>query len=113
MYPKIDEIDSLSAKPAFAVLIYPAFLDEGPNDSLTTELKLDKETPPMFIFATSDDPFANSALVMASSLRNNKTPVELHLYPDGGHGYGLRNGNVAAEKWPLLVEEWLASLLKP
>jgi hypothetical protein len=34
-------------------------------------------------------------------------PVELHLLPNGGHGYGLRQGSQAAETWPLLAEKWL------
>ena len=66
----------------------------------------------MFIFATADDYYGNSALVMATSLRDNKIPVELHLYPFGGHGYGLRPGNTAAETWPVLAENWLKKIIK-
>ncbi|MDT0552694.1 alpha/beta hydrolase [Urechidicola vernalis] len=112
LYPFVDTADKHSAKPNFSVLVYPAYLDKGPNNTLTPELTLDKNTPPMFIFATADDPFANSALVMASALRSNKTPVELHLYAKGGHGYGLRPGNEAAEKWPVLAEDWFTKILK-
>ncbi len=111
-YPKNDSIDSFSSRPDFAVLIYPAYLDQGENNSITPELTLTKNTPPMFLFATADDPYANSALVMASSLRNNKNAVELHLLPNGGHGYGLRKGNYAAETWPILVEKWLEKNVK-
>jgi acetyl esterase/lipase len=65
----------------------------------------------MFIFATADDPYANSALVMATTLRDAQVPVELHLLPYGGHGYGLRKGSEAAETWPLLAEKWLNSVV--
>lgn len=104
-YTAIDATDSLSCRPDFAMLIYPAYLDEGTNYALTPELTLSKATPPMFIFATADDPYSNSALVMATALRSNKTPVELHLYPQGGHGYGLRKG--AGKIWPGLASTWL------
>jgi acetyl esterase/lipase len=61
----------------------------------------------MFIFATADDKYGNSALVMATALRDHELPVELHLLPKGGHGYGIRSGNIAPETWPSLAETWL------
>lgn len=110
-YPPVDNTDSISCRPAFVMLIYPAYLDQGPNRSLTPELALNENVPPMFIFQTADDGLANSSLVMAGALRDAKIPVELHLLPKGGHGYGLRAGNIAAEKWPLLAETWLKRTL--
>ena len=106
-YSPVDKSDSLSCRPSFTMLIYPAYLDQGPNLSLTPELTLNKDVPPIFIFQTSDDPYGNSALVMASALRNAKLPVEMHLLPEGGHGYGVRPGKIAATTWPLLAEQWL------
>ncbi len=50
MYEPVDKLDTLSARPDFAVLIYPAYLDEGKDKSISPELKLDKNTPPIFIF---------------------------------------------------------------
>ncbi|RFS18882.1 alpha/beta hydrolase [Chitinophaga silvatica] len=109
-YTPVDKADSASAKPNFSVLIYPAYLDKGPGNSLTPELLVDAQTPPAFLFATADDPYANSALVMAAALRNAKVNVEQHLYPKGGHGYGLRTNNAAGATWPLLLEKWLVSI---
>ena len=106
-YPKIDDADKLSCKPAFALLIYPAYLDQGNNRSLTPELAVNAATPPTFLFATADDPYGNSALVMAGALQDAKVPVELHFYANGGHGYGLRAGNSAADVWPALAQKWL------
>ena len=60
----------------------------------------------MYLFATADDKHANSALVMAGALRDANVPVALHILPEGGHGYGLRPGNIAGETWPALAEEW-------
>ena len=111
-YPPVDKSDSLSCRPSFTILIYPAYLDQGPSLTLTPELELSKDVPPIFIFQTADDPYGNSALVMAGALRNAKLPVELHFLSTGGHGYGLRPGKVAAETWPLLAEKWLGIVLK-
>jgi acetyl esterase/lipase len=111
-YPPVDNTDSLSCRPSFTMLIYPAYLDQGPNLTLTPELQLSKEVPPMYIFQTADDIYGNSALVMAGALRDAKLSVELHLLQNGGHGYGLRPGNLAGETWPLLAEKWLTGILK-
>jgi acetyl esterase/lipase len=111
-YQPVDKADSLSCRPSFTMLIYPAYLDQGPNQTLTPELELNKEVPGMFIFQTADDPYGNSALVMATSLRNAKIPVEMHLMPSGGHGYGLRPGLTASEMWPKLAGNWLNKILE-
>ena len=108
IYPAVDKADSLSCKPDFTMLIYPAYLDQGSEFSLTPELQISNEVPIMFIFQTADDPYGNSSLVMAGALRNAKLQVELHMLSKGGHGYGLRPGNTAAETWPLLAEKWLS-----
>jgi acetyl esterase/lipase len=106
-YPKGDALDELACRPEFALLIYPGGLDRGENRSLTPEIKIDDKTPSMFVFATADDKHGNSALVITTALRDAKIPVELHLLPKGGHGYGLRPGNIAGETWPALAEQWL------
>lgn len=111
-YPGADAADALSCRPDFAVLIYPAYLDKGAQHTLTPELAVNAQTPPMFLFATADDAHGNSALVMAGALRNAKVPVELHFYAKGGHGYGLRPGNAAADAWPGLAEKWLEKTVK-
>ena len=111
-YPTQDDYDTESSRPDFALLLYAAYLNEGENGSLTEELAIDSETPPMFLFATADDEHVQSSLVMASELNKKDVPVELHILPEGGHGYGMRKGNVAAETWPILAEKWLAKLSK-
>jgi acetyl esterase/lipase len=111
-YSRVDEADSLSCRPDFTLLIYPAYLDEGPGHTLTPELKLSKEVPPVYIFQTADDVYGNSALVMAGALRDAGLPVELHILPFGGHGYGLRPGSIAASTWPELAEKWLSAVFQ-
>ena len=110
-YTATDETDTQSARPDFAALIYPAYMDEGEHHTLTPELTITEQTPPFFVFQTADDPYGNSALVISQALRNHKIPVQLHIYEKGGHGYGLRaNRAEAASKWPKLMEEWLLGL---
>lgn len=107
-YTPIDEIDKESCRPDFCGLIYPAYLDEGPNHTLTPELTLDENTPRCFIFQTAVDPYGNSAFVFGQALRFHKIPVELHVYPTGAHGYGLRTKLAKAGGiWPKLMATWL------
>lgn len=106
-YPVVDGIDAVSARPDFAVLIYGAYLSKGPGKTLTPELAVDNNPPPMFLFGTADDGAGHSSLVMADALRGAKVPVELHFMPKGGHGYGLRKGNPAAEAWPGFAQDWM------
>ncbi|MGK0238003.1 MAG: acetyl esterase/lipase [Candidatus Pelagisphaera sp.] len=107
VYDPVDLWDHFSARPDFSILIYPAYLDRGPKKSLTPELTIDERTPPMFLFVAADDRFVNSSLVMSSALNAKKVPFELHILPEGGHGFGLKTGHRAAETWPKLCETWL------
>lgn len=109
-YPKTDAIDELSSRPDFALLLYPAYLDEGEDNRLSTNITLPENMPPLFIFGTLDDPLSNGFLVVAQALKKKKIPFEMHLLPEGGHGYGMRKGNPAAEKWPQFAEKWLLDL---
>jgi len=111
LYSPVDEADKLHFRPDFCMLIYPAYLDKGPGNRVSAENAPRKDTPPTFIFATSDDPYSNSALVMASAIREALRPVELHFLPFGGHGYGMRKGSRAGETWPGLAHEWLNTIL--
>lgn len=110
-YQPTDEIDKQPLNVDFAALIYPAYMDLGENKTLTPELTVDETTPPTFVFQSADDGLCNSALVITQALRNKKIPVELHIYPTGGHGYGMRvNKATAAGIWPKLMEKWLDNL---
>lgn len=111
-YAPMDEYDKLDCRPDFAALIYPAYLDNAPEKKLSPEINLDGNIPPMFIFGTVDDYYGNSAIVMTQAMRDSKHDVEFHLYSKGGHGYGLRKGNPAADIWPELLEKWLIQIEK-
>lgn len=110
-YPPVDASDQVGCRPDFTVLIYPAYLalkEEG--DKLAPEMKVTTRTPPAFIAMTEDDPVrVENALFYALALKNAKVPVELHVYPTGGHGYGLRRTKETVTSWPDRVEDWMRS----
>ena len=110
-YKTIDQIDSASCRPNFALLIYPSSMSTGQDRHLIPETPVSANTPPVFIFVASDDPY-NIPFSMGMELRANKIPFEFHVVPGGWHGYGLRKGNPAAETWPSLAEHWLNTILK-
>jgi acetyl esterase/lipase len=91
-YPRVDDADATSCRPDFAVLIYPGYLvsKEHP-ETVAPELKITEKTPPMFLVQAEDDsvPVENS-LFFFRALKAAKIPAEMHIYPTGGHGYGLR-----------------------
>jgi len=106
-YPTQDTADKQSGTPDRMIIIYPGYLDGGPNHSLTPDLKAKANTVDTFIFQTMDDGSAYSSFALATALRDAKANVELHMLPQGGHGYGMYPGNKAAETWPKLLEGWL------
>ena len=107
-YEKIDEADALNARPNFTVLIYPGYLvQENDKTQIARDLVITKESPQAFIAMTADDPVkVENALVYAAELQKHKVPFELHVYPTGGHGYGLRKTDDPVTSWPERLEEW-------
>ena len=105
-----DKIDTLSCRPDFGILIYPAYLDEGPNHTLTPELTVTKDTPPLFVFGTEDDVQYSgpSTITIMEAMQKAGAPIEVHYPTKGGHGYGMRRG--AGLIWPPLAEHWLKGL---
>lgn len=111
-YPPVDDADEASCRPDFVVLIYPAYLiPEETDDAIAPEMGVASEaTPPTFIAMTQDDPVrGENALVCYRILRHANVAVEMHLYPNGGHGYGLRRTDVTATTWPDRVADWMTA----
>jgi acetyl esterase/lipase len=109
-YPTIDAADSVSCRPDFTVLIYPAYLTK-PDGSLTLapEIHVGPNTPPAFLAQTEDDPVhVENCLTYYTALKNAHVPAEIHLYASGGHGYGLRpSDSPITVAWPRLAEAWM------
>ncbi len=108
-YPVIDDADRASCRPDFSVLIYPAYLtDKEKQNALVPELSVSKQTPPTFLVMTQDDPVrVENAVYYYLALKRAAVPAELHVYPKGGHGYGLRRTENPATVWPELLVRWL------
>jgi acetyl esterase/lipase len=111
-YERVDAADERSSRPDFTVLVYPAYLtvkEEG--DRIASELEVTARTPPTFIVQTQDDGVrVETSLFYYLALKAAKVPVEMHLYPSGGHGYGLRPSKQRVTTWPQRAEEWMRDL---
>ncbi len=111
-YTSLDGADALSCHPNFVVLIYPAYLSvEDKGIELAPEAAVSRNTPKTFIVQTEDDHnFIEGTLLYYRALKQGGIPAEMHLFPDGGHGYGLRPSAARVTGWPALAEAWLRSL---
>jgi acetyl esterase/lipase len=111
-YEPIDSADQMSCRPDFAVIVYPGYLAlSEQNFALNPEIHVTEKTPSSFITQAEDDPVhVENATVYFLALKNAKVPVEMHLYAQGGHGYGLRRTELPATRWPQLVEGWLRTI---
>jgi acetyl esterase/lipase len=112
LYDPLDAADKLSCRPDFSVVIYPGYLaladqDFAPNPAIQPTAN----TPPTFLLQAEDDPVhVENAVVYFLQLKKAKVPAELHVYTQGGHGYGLRPTDLPITHWPLLVETWLHTI---
>jgi len=130
VYAPVDAADTQSARPDLAGLIYPvismdaAITHKGSRDNLlgatpsaaevtaaSVEARVTAETPPVFLVHASDDgtvPIANS-LSMYSALLAAKRPAEMHVFDEGGHGFGARLPKATpAAVWPTLFATYAA-----
>lgn len=112
LYDPIDAADQLSCRPDFAVIVYPGYLAIAEeNFAPNTEIHPTDKTPPSFIVQAEDDGVhVENATVYFLALKNAKVPAELHIYAEGGHGYGLRRTKLPVTAWPQLVETWLRTI---
>lgn len=111
-YPAVDAADTADCRPDFAVLIYPGGLTQRETaDKLGPEVTPSAKTPPTFLLQAEDDPVrVENCLLYFQALKTAKVPAEMHLYAQGGHGYGLRATEKPVTHWPALVTAWMRSL---
>ena len=122
-----DVTDGVSAKPNFSILIYPVIsmnskithkgsrnnlLGEKPTNVLiekySNELQVNSNTPKTFLIHATDDkvvPVENS-INYYLALKNNQVSAELHLFENGGHGFGL-GIEETSKSWTTLLQNWL------
>jgi acetyl esterase/lipase len=134
LYLAVDAADKESCRPDFAVSIYPGhlsisaaewdakqgarkFLVPHPANAdkdlgINPEIPVTSHTPPTFLLQAEDDHVDNvdDSLAYYIALKKAGVPVEMHLYAQGGHAFGLRRTELPISAWPQLVETWLGSL---
>ncbi|PPK88752.1 acetyl esterase/lipase [Neolewinella xylanilytica] len=125
-----NEGDTTSVRPDFAALIYPvisfdstvthagsrnnligATAAEGMVELFSADRQVSAATPPTFLVHAADDravPVENSLRFYSSCLAHG-VPVEMHLYPAGGHGFGLNN-TTTVDDWTERLVNWMRSL---
>lgn len=123
-----DPKDETSARPDFSMLIYPVIsmdmeithkgsrtnlIGENPSPDqvqrFSNELQITEETPPAFLVHSTDDgtvPVENSIRYYLA-LKDHKVPAEMHIYRQGGHGYGMGRSDNTESSWPKALERWL------
>ena len=108
-YAGIDDIDKQSCRPDFAVLVYPAYLDNG-KGGLSPNLNPAADIPPTLIVHSEDDAkFVVGSKLYDAALTEAKRTHQFLLYSTGGHGYGLRCER-EAKAWPDAALSWLAKI---
>jgi acetyl esterase/lipase len=134
LYPAVDDADKESCRPDFAVAIYPGhlslsaaewdakqgtkkFVVPHPANAdkdlwLNPEVPVTRQTPPTFLLQNEDDHVDSvyDSLAYYIALLKAGVPVEMHLFAQGGHGFGLRRTNLPVTAWPELVEPWLGTI---
>ncbi|MDZ7320796.1 alpha/beta hydrolase [Kosakonia sacchari] len=131
VYHSVDEMDKQHARPAFMALVYPVItmhqeidhpmsrqqlIGDTPSDEqirrYSAEQMADENTPPTFLLHAVDDPAVKveNSMVMFSALRRLGVPVEMHLFEQGKHGFGIRDAlGLPAAIWPELMMAWIAT----
>lgn len=108
-YKPTDDVDKVSHRPDFSMLIYPWRIYVPETDSLVPEIKVTSSAPPTFIVHTHDDASSSlGSVLFYAALKKVGVDAELHVYENGGHGYGARpkpNSNIGS--WPDRMVDWL------
>nr|WP_317174578.1 alpha/beta hydrolase [Flavobacterium sp. JLP] len=124
-----ESASKISARPDFSLLIYPvismqnevthkgsqtSLLGNNPSqdliDSFSNEKKVTPQTPPTFLVHATDDGavIPENSIYYYLALKKNGVTSELHLYENGGHGFGLGVKDTS-KNWTKDCEEWLKS----
>jgi acetyl esterase/lipase len=122
------QVGQQSIRPDFGILIYPVvsttepFSHFGSRDnllgqnppaalawSLSNELQVTSDTPPAFFAHSMDDPAVpvENSFTFAKAMRRAGVKAEVHLFPEGGHGYGMGAPGTLQSRWPAMCIQWL------
>jgi acetyl esterase/lipase len=111
LYAPLDAADKESARPDFAMAIYPGHLVTEHN-KLNPNILVSRETPPTLLVQAEDDNVdsTRNSLVYFAALKNAGVPAELHIYAHGGHAFGVRPTSNPITSWPALAETWMRTI---
>lgn len=111
--PAASEVNSdISAQPDFDVVIYPGYLTAPPGLATLDPAEIpDSQTPPTFLLQAEDDPVhVQNSLVYYRALRDANVPAEMHIFPTGGHGFGVFPAGKPEAHWTDLATAWLHTI---
>ncbi len=102
----------IDARPNFVCVIYPGYLSNAPDlSTVAPALGVSASTPPSFLVQTADDgAHVENSLLYFKALKDAKVKAEMHLFAEGGHGYGLRPGELPVSHWTGLAETWFHTI---
>lgn len=111
LYKPVDAADQESARPDFAMAIYPGHLALE-NGKLNPDVPVTHATPPTFIVQAEDDDVdgVQQALVYFTALKKADVPTEMHLYAQGGHAFGVRRTDLPITRWTDLADAWMRTI---
>lgn len=102
---------SAKLRPDFTILIYPAYLNKEGSLTLSDELRPTTDTPPTFIAQAEDDSaYIDSSFAYGYALKELGVPLTMHIYSNGGHGFGFRDNGTASDRVRHDLEAWLKEM---
>ena len=123
-----DPVEQQSSRPDFLVLSYPVITMQDPYvhkgsrlyllgdaptqeqmDGMSPEMHVTAQTPPTFLFTTTDDhtvPVLNSVMFYTALIKAG-VPAEMHIFQHGGHGSGLAPANPQLQPWTEMLIKWM------
>ena len=110
-YQRRDDIDDVPFRPDYAILVYPWNIYDAQRDDLAEGVGVPKDCPPTFLVHTHDDRSSSlGAVLFYAGLKRHGIPSALHVYGNGGHGYGLRPvENSQISSWTDHAGHWLGT----
>ena len=107
-YPPVDEADKLSFRPDFTLLIYPAYLVDQETLAPNPEFRITPEIPQFFIAQSENDKgHIRNSIGWFKAMLEAGIKAELHVWAEGGHGYGLRRTGFPCMEWTALAAAWI------
>ncbi len=105
-------IDAAPSRPDFAILVYPAYVQDKENpDLLASGIVVNKETPPVFLVAAHNDKtYAEGSARLYIACKRAGVPAELHIFASGGHGFGMKKTANRVAKWPQICGQWMREM---